>query len=207
MAEHISLYSRDPKTPFRSIIQRTVRTATELDVASAFMTRAGVDFYKECAANIDSTCCRLSVSVHFPTNLDALQRLSSKLGDRLHIFLGGDTPCEKISKFTPLLHSKIIWIGHGQERVIIFLGSHNWTATALDGVNMEASAGVECQPQDPFAQDIKAHLDSCFHAGVVFDPADLTFIGPSRLICTELSLSHRREFCCRNLRPYPPLRR
>jgi hypothetical protein len=175
MAEHLSLHGRDPKTPLRSIIERTVRTATDLDVATAFMTQAGVDFYATCSSRIDPQCCRLSVSVHFPTNLDALQSLGRRLRNRLHIYLGGKTPYEKISKFSPLLHSKVIWIGHGHESVSIFVGSHNWTATALDGVNMEASAGIECESQHPFAQDIKAHLDSCFDAGVEFNPADLDF--------------------------------
>jgi hypothetical protein len=173
--QQFSLYDRDPKNPFRAIIEENVRTATDLDVAAAFMTRAGVDFYSECYSRLDPQRCRLSVSVQFPTSLDALQGLSASLGDHLHIYLGGNTPYEKISKFSPIQHSKVIWIGKGQGAVSIFVGSHNWTATALDGVNMEASIGVECNPQDLFAQDIKAHLDYCFHNGVRFEPADLDY--------------------------------
>src|SRR4051794_32319087 len=72
MSAGVSLYDRDPNRSFRSIIEGAVRTATELDVATAFMTKAGVDFYSRCAARIGEQRCRLCVSVHFPTDLDAL---------------------------------------------------------------------------------------------------------------------------------------
>jgi hypothetical protein len=40
---------------------------------------------------------------------------------------------------------------------------------------MEASVRVECEPDEPFAQEVKAHLDACFDASVPFKPADLDF--------------------------------
>jgi hypothetical protein len=104
------------------------------------MTEAGVDFVLGCLkGSLSTERCRVSVSVHFPTALKALCRLSARLGDRLHIHLGSRTPKEKSSKSSPLLHSKVIWVGGESGGATIYIGSHNWTSAALDGANMEAS--------------------------------------------------------------------
>jgi hypothetical protein len=97
------------------------------------------------------------------------------LKDRLHIHLGSKTPKEKLSFSSPLIHSKILHIEDAAGHTITFVGSHNWTAPALDGVNSEASVRIECDPGDLFASHVKSHLDVCFAASVPFDPADLQF--------------------------------
>lgn len=176
MPTSITFWHSDPRRRFRSVVEGDLRTAAELDLAVAFMTEAGVDFLLACLdGNLPADQCRVSVSVHFPTDLKALCRLSARLGDRLHIHLGSRTPKEKSSRSSPLLHSKVIWVGGEDGGVTIFSGSHNWTSAALDGANMEASVRVECEPDEPFAQEVKAHLDACFAASVPFRPADLDF--------------------------------
>jgi HKD family nuclease len=176
MPSSITFWHSDPRRRFRAVVEGDLQTATDLDVAVAFMTEAGVDFLLGClGGSISAAQCRVSVSVHFPTDLKALRRLSARLGEQLHIHLGSQTPKEKSSKSSPLLHSKVVWIGRVSGATTIFIGSHNWTSAALDGANMEASIRVECKSNEPFAQEVRAHLDACFDAGVRFNPADLDF--------------------------------
>jgi len=140
------------------------------------MTRAGVDLFRDQVRRLGAGRCRLTVSVQFPTDLDALCLLSGQLGDRLHIHLGSDTPFEQSGKqFSPLMHSKVIQLDNTAGGVTTFVGSHNWTSTALDGVNMEAAVRILSEADDPAALAAKEHLDACFAAGVPFDPADVEF--------------------------------
>ncbi|MDY3554239.1 hypothetical protein R5W24_003358 [Gemmata sp. JC717] len=174
----VKFCASDPQDRFRPVIQEAVDRGTDIDVAVAFMTKAGVDLFTRWVRALDPARCRLCVSVQFPTNIDALRDLSGLLGDRLFIHLGSKKPEEIAvgkSTLSPLLHSKIIWIAHGQETVSIFVGSHNWTSKALDGANFEASTLLVCEPNEQFSQDVKAHLDACVHASEVFNPADIDF--------------------------------
>lgn len=172
----VSFWDANPQRSFRPALVTALRTATSLDVAVAFITRAGVDFFRGQVRQFGAGRCRLTVSVQFPTDLDALCRLSSDLGDWLHIHLGSDTPHEVSGKpFSPLMHSKVVWMDTAAGDVTVFVGSHNWTSTALDGVNMEAGVRIECPAGEQAALDAKAHLDACFAASVRFDPAELEF--------------------------------
>src|SRR5262245_2165540 len=100
---------------------------------------------------------------------------SGRLGDQLRIYLGAYTPEETSGRLRPKMHSKVDWVGGQPGQATIFVGSHNWTRTALDGVNMEASVRLECREDEQFARDVKAHLDGCFAQCVVFDPDDLDY--------------------------------
>ena len=173
----ITFWDAHPQRDFRPALAAALRTATSLDVAAAFVTQAGVDLFADQLRRLPPDRCRLSVSVQFPTDLKALCQLSGPLGDNLHIHLGGDRPEEKSGRSSPLMHSKVVWVGAAAGQVIIFVGSHNWTFTALDGLNMEASVRVECREDEAFTRTAKAHLDACFAAGVRFDLAALDFYG------------------------------
>ena len=61
---------------------------------------------------------------------------------------------------TPMLHSKVIYTDLGYGKCTVFVGSHNWTSNGLNGVNFEASVGVECEVDDQFAVDVREHLDN-----------------------------------------------
>jgi hypothetical protein len=175
MPRSISLCHPNPKERFRKTLDHALGSASTADAAVAFITKSGVEFFSSWVTKLGPDRCRLTTSVQFPTDLDALCRLSASLKDRLHIHLGSKTPQEKLSWASPLIHSKILQVANGSGHTFTFIGSHNWTAPALDGVNLEASVCIECEPEDSFASDVKTHLDACFAASVPFDPADLQF--------------------------------
>jgi hypothetical protein len=165
-----------PKAAFRSVVEAALDGATGLDVAVAFLTRAGADLFHKWANVIGAKNCRLSVSVQFPTDLDALLDLSQVLGPQLYVHLKCG-PQERVesSTLSSLLHSKVTWIKRADRQVSIFVGSHNWTSSALDGVNLEASTRINCDDGDPFEREVKSHLDACARDSVVFNPHDLEY--------------------------------
>jgi hypothetical protein len=103
------------------------------------------------------------------------RQLSPLLGSNLRICLGAKTPVESGTDVTPMLHSKVVYTDNGDGTCTAFVGSHNWTGNALNGVNCEASVRVECAADDPFAVEIRRHLDQCARLCVPFNPHDLTY--------------------------------
>ena len=166
----------NPQSAFRPVIEAALDGATGLDVAVAFLTRAGADLFSKWANVIGAKNCRLCVSGQFPTDLDALMDLHQVLGPQLYIHLKCG-PQEKVesSTMSSLLHSKLIWIKRANRKASIFVGSHNWTSSALDGVNLEASARIDCDDGDPFEREAKSHLDACAQDSVAFNPHDLEY--------------------------------
>ena len=175
MPRSITFCHPNPTEQFRKTLDHALAGASTADAAVAFITKSGVEFFNSWVTKISPDRCRLTTSVQFPTDLDALCRLSAHLKERLHIHLGSKTPQENLSWASPLIHSKILQIANGSGHTFTFVGSHNWTAPALDSVNSEASVCIECDPDDSFASDVKAHLNACFAASVTFDPTDLQF--------------------------------
>ena len=165
-----------PQSAFRPVIEEALDGANGLDVAVAFLTRAGADLFSKWANVIGAKNCRLCVSVQFPTDLDALMDLHQVLGPQLFIHLKCG-PQERVesSTLSSLLHSKVIWTKRNDRRVSIFVGSHNWTSSALDGVNLEASTRIDCDAGDTFEREVKSHLDACVKECVVFNPNDLDY--------------------------------
>lgn len=180
MSSGFQLCDADPHAPFRDSLGNSLQSACSLDAAIAFVTKGGVKFVLErflqkASANELQTS-RLCVSVHWPTDLDALCRLSPYLKDRLRLYLGPQTP-QETRGHSPLMHSKVVLSEQSDGRLDIFVGSHNWTGAALDGVNFEASVHLLCDEASPFAASIRKHLDACSNDKdcVAFDPANLAY--------------------------------
>lgn len=180
MNSGFDLCDADPNAPFRDTLGNRLHTACSFDAAIAFVTKGGAEFVHERflkkASAAERQKSRLCVSVHWPTDLDALCQLSPYLKDRLRIYLGPKTPQEK-KGHSPLMHSKVALTERQDGVLDIFVGSHNWTGTALDGVNMEASVHLFCDGNSPFAVSIKNHLDACNNDEdcVPFDPENLAY--------------------------------
>lgn len=172
----ITLCNADPKSPFSADLAAVWARGRFTQAAVAFLTAGGVEFFAQhCLDHQDRERCRLCFTVQWPTDLDAVARLSPVLGSNLRIHLGAKTPVETGTDVTPMLHSKAVYTDHGDSTSTSFVGSHNWTANALNGVNFEASVRVECDTSNAFAIDLRRHLDECFRRCVPFDPNDIAY--------------------------------
>ncbi len=171
-----SLCSADPKAHFSRELVTAWNRGSFTRAAVAFLTEGGVEFFEHrCLDYQDHKQCCLCITVQWPTDLDAVARLSPLFGPNLRIFLPGDTPVELGTDVTPMLHSKVIYTDLGDGKCAVFVGSHNWTSNGLNGANFEASVRVECDINDPFAADIREHLDRCADECVPFDVNDIDY--------------------------------
>lgn len=165
------LHSSSPHDPIRGHIAQALATAKRVDAAVAFITRAGVDFAHR---HIDTSHCELRIvtSVRWPTNIRAVAELATRWPNAVWIHLAGNSPHEKLGdKYQ--MHSKAIAIEDADEAFTGFVGSHNWTFAALDGLNLEATVEVSCRASEPFATDLRGHIDACVGESEPFDPSQV----------------------------------
>ena len=71
------------------------------------------------------------------------------------------------------MHSKALAVTGPGSWFTGFVGSANWTFTALEGVNLEATVEVRCDADDRFAADLRAHVDACIAESDPFDPSQV----------------------------------
>jgi hypothetical protein len=86
----------------------------------------------------------LCVDIHLPTDIDQLYQMK-KAGENIYLYLFNPNPQpgELRSKVPPhLLHPKMLLFDYPTGHSDLWVGSHNWTARALTGVNIEASLRV-----------------------------------------------------------------
>jgi hypothetical protein len=139
----------------------------------AFVTRPGVrTFLKLVPSESVRRNSRFVASIRWPTDLDALGQLAEKMPGRVYIHRGYFLP-EETNHDRSLMHSKTVYIESSLGDVHVLVGSHNWTGQALDGNNLEASVHVQCPSTDPFAGEIRTHIDRCVAESEVFDLARL----------------------------------
>jgi HKD family nuclease len=162
-----------PHTPLRSVLEPLFQHASRVESAVAFVTRPGVRTFLKLVANpAVRQNSRFVASIRWPTDLDALGELAAKMPGRVYIHRGYFLP-EESNHDRSLMHSKTVYIENGQGDVHILVGSHNWTGQALDGNNLEASVHIQCPQSDPFAAQVRTHIDRCVAESEVFDPSRL----------------------------------
>lgn len=96
--------------------------------------------------------------------------------DSLRVHLGHSRPTADGAKhafyrYHPMLHSKVYLFDLPENQTIAFVGSHNLTGFALNGLNGEASVRLEGPRTDPTLQDIRAHVMAASNEAVIYDPA------------------------------------
>jgi hypothetical protein len=162
-----------PHTPLRCVLEPFFQHASQVEAAVAFVTMPGVrTFLKLVPKRSVRQKSRFVASIRWPTDLDALGKLAAKMPGRVYIHRGYFLP-EEGNHDRSLMHSKTVYIESAQGDVHILVGSHNWTGQALDGNNLEASVYVQCSYGDPFAGQVRTHIDRCVAESEVFDVSRL----------------------------------
>jgi hypothetical protein len=70
------------------------------------------------------------------------------------------------------MHSKVV-LAEGQEHCHLWVGSHNFTARAINGANFEAALVSTAAATAPTIVDAISHLEMCRDTAEPFDPADM----------------------------------
>lgn len=164
------LHSSGPHQPLRPRLTQALRESVHVQAAVAFVTKAGVDLVQDAVPN--TVPMRLVASVRWPTDLDALSTLAQRRPNSIWLHLAGADP-EEVSADKYQMHSKALLLKYDGPAFRAFVGSHNLTSAALDGINLEATIEVETQSEQGFVADLQSHLDACFEESEPFDPAKL----------------------------------
>ncbi len=170
----IRLLHPSPHAALETALGPLFHNAARVEIAAAFVTGPGVrTFLRLVSGESVRRHSRVVASIRWPTNLDSLNELAQRIPGRVYLYRGMILP-EEINHDRPLMHSKVVYIEHERsEDVDILVGSHNWTAQALHGNNVEASIHIQCQIKEPIAQDVRQNLDYCFQGSESFDPIKL----------------------------------
>ncbi len=113
-------------------------------------------------------------SVRFPTDLKELAKLEDDYPGTVFLHTGFQTPKEDRAD-RGQFHSKVVLLEmDGAERCIV-LGSHNWTANALEGYNLEAGMIIRCQENEPIVAQVRAHIEACVRRSEAFSRQRLRF--------------------------------
>lgn len=173
MAPSIRFFDAYPFARFREELIRLSAGAHRCEAAIAFVTNGGCDLIRSiCGSN--ATQFDLVTSVRFPTDLPAIIRLSERDDVDVHLHLGYDEmPEPKADRGQ--FHSKLATFFFPSGKRLVLLGSHNWTANALDGYNLEASVVIECTEDDEFAKETHLHFLNCKGRSFPVDPRRLLF--------------------------------
>ena len=113
----------------------------------------------------------LCVDVHLPTDIDVLASMVSA-GANVFLYLKNPSPQPgdwKLEMPPHLLHTKLLIFDYKSDPSELWVGSHNWTARALTGVNIEASLRVELNKESALYMDAKSYLNDILSKCVPFD--------------------------------------
>jgi len=133
----------------------------KLAFACAFMTDAGYAIISPYLVDrINKPGSFGVISIQQPTSYDALEDMFLKYPDNSYVHLGTIFDHYEVGNYVGLMHSKLFLASDGTTTKV-FCGSHNLTASALLGFNMEAATLIEGPSNDPFFRDVEAHLEDC----------------------------------------------
>ena len=128
----------------------------------AFWTIPAIDLPKDFNSALSSEGSFLCVDINQPTSINALNSLhESGVAVLLHLMTTtGYSEIEDSSKMpNHLMHSKAIIFDYADGSAVVWVGSHNGTFRALDGINFECSLAVETKSSTTFYQDVLAHIN------------------------------------------------
>lgn len=132
----------------------------KLAFACAFMTDAGYKIISPYLHQIKKDGSFGVISIQQPTSYGALKDMIEKYPGNVFVHLGSVFDHYEVGNYVGLMHSKLFLASDGKTTKVL-CGSHNLTASALLGFNMEAATLTEGPSDDPFFRDVEAHLEDC----------------------------------------------
>jgi hypothetical protein len=103
----------------------------------------------------------LCVDLHLPTDIDILYEMKAAGANvYLHILHPNPQPGDLKARMPEyLLHTKVVLFDLPQDAAELWVGSHNWTARALSGLNIEASTVFRLSREAPLFSSAVQLLD------------------------------------------------
>jgi HKD family nuclease len=128
-------------------------------IACAFCSGAGVAIMRRHLQRLSAPGSCLVVSADFPTDVAAVNNLASEVPGRIWVHETGKLPFEKRVGHA-LMHSKVFYSEAG-DKCWLWVGSHNLTARAMTGANLEAAVLLSGHPAELPFQAARKHIEDC----------------------------------------------
>lgn len=159
-------------TPAKPDFDEHLRNGRDgIRLAVCFFLKAGLEILRHHTVALLHPESFVVVSLDRPTDLDAVDELHWLIPGRVFLHLGWVTPEEK--KGSPaLMHSKVCLTCNDDVRGL-WVGSHNLTASAMGGANIEAALLYETSKKDAVIADAEQHLRQCRDTAERYDPKRL----------------------------------
>jgi hypothetical protein len=151
-------------------LKASLKTAASLRAAVAYWCvgpkQLGPDLVSRLSGN-----GFLCVDVHLPTDIDILAEMVSA-GANVYLYLMNPNPQPgELKMHLPphLMHPKMLLFDYDAAPAELWVGSHNWTARALTGVNIEASLRLRLEKEASLYGDAGEFLEGIRARCVAFD--------------------------------------
>ena len=166
--------SSSVKTKLEDAIIRSI----SLQGAVAFWT-IPVEYISILAHKLSDKNSFMCVDFHHPTNID---NISDFTLNGANMFLHDyqlTTSVYNENRPNALLHTKILHFEFENNTTETWIGSHNFTRSAIDGINFEASTIIktnkETKEEIEFIQKVTDYLDLIKNSCIPFEPQDVYF--------------------------------
>jgi hypothetical protein len=150
----------DPHGPVRDVLDDVLSKGTSrIMVACAFCSGAGVAIMQPHLPRLRLPGSSLVVSAEKPTDIDAVNALAKQAPGRIWMHETGKLPTER-GVGSALMHSKVFYAEAG-DNCWLWVGSHNLTARAMTGANLEAAILLAGHPSEGVFQAARLHVEAC----------------------------------------------
>ncbi len=139
----------------------------------AFWTIPAVDLPPKLHAGLCHSGSFLCTDINQPTSIKALHSLNvAGVHCRLHLMTttGKSEIEDSVGMPNHLMHSKVIIFDYENQESVVWVGSHNATFRALDGVNFECSVATVAGRQSSLYLNVQAHINKIHAACQPFRP-------------------------------------
>jgi hypothetical protein len=150
----------DPHGPARHTLDEVLRKGTSrIMVACAFCSGAGIAIMSRHLERLRVQGSCLVVSADHPTDVVAVNSLAKEAPGNVWMHKTGKLPTEK-RVGSALMHSKVFYSEAGGD-CWLWVGSHNLTARATTGANLEAALLLTGHPLEAPFQAARKHIEAC----------------------------------------------
>ena len=175
MAMKTTFLFDQPQREVASLLRDRLDSCTSGSLVAGFMTADGIEAILEPLRAQPGRLRRLVVGAGTYRAFEGCDRLLDAGVDpsAIHVHLGFTRTTRRkrgFVRYHPMLHSKVYLMEQEDGTASAFVGSHNLTAFALEGLNGEAGVLLEGPSPSPEFDAIRAHIDEATRLAVVYDP-------------------------------------
>ncbi|MDM8558483.1 hypothetical protein [Candidatus Parabeggiatoa sp. HSG14] len=133
-------------------LEQSINECVSLKGAVAFW-KLDTDYLKGLADKLSHNDSYVCVDIHQPTDIDCLKKFVEK-DSNIYLFL-----YRVETGRHPLLHTKLLLFDFPDGKAEIWIGSQNFTRSALEGFNLESTSIITTTKGSPLYKDIISYLD------------------------------------------------